>query len=107
MISVENLKWARKEAGLTQAELAKKVGVSKFSVSAWERGLQVPEARSLEKLSSALCVSEGFLLGYTEPNRICYLPQAELALQFVESPWEMDNADRDRVRRFILDWGKT
>ncbi|MCD8110258.1 MAG: hypothetical protein LUE14_09205 [Clostridiales bacterium] len=33
------------------------------------------------------------------------MTQAELALQFVELLWEMDEAGRDKVRRFIMDWG--
>ena len=47
----------RKEKNLTQAELAKKLGVTDKAVSKWERGLGCPDVSILEILSEELDVS--------------------------------------------------
>ena len=44
----------RKSAGLTQAQLAEKVGVSQATVSEWERGDYLPGAQKLPALADAL-----------------------------------------------------
>lgn len=48
---------ARKERGMTQAQLAAKLFVSDKTVSKWERGLGFPDIRSLEPLAAALGVT--------------------------------------------------
>jgi len=53
-------------AGLKQAELAKKVGVSKDMVYRWERGLNPPSRRTLEKVARVLGTTCEYLLGYQE-----------------------------------------
>src|SRR6266568_948667 len=40
----ERLKHARYQMGLTQAELAEKVGTTFETISRWERGIKVPSA---------------------------------------------------------------
>ncbi len=45
---------ARKEKGLTQAELAQILHISHTTVSKWERGLGFPEVSLLEPLAQAL-----------------------------------------------------
>ncbi len=40
----------RKKQGLTQSELAAKLGVTSMAVSKWERGLSTPSGEHLEKL---------------------------------------------------------
>ena len=47
----------RKEKGLTQKELAEKIGVTDKAVSKWERGLGCPDVSILEVLASTLDVS--------------------------------------------------
>lgn len=49
----EKLKAARKAAGLSQAELAERVGCSQHHISRWEDGTE-PKARTLKKLAQAL-----------------------------------------------------
>lgn len=38
----QNIKWARRDAGMTQAELAAATGVGQQNVSRWELGLSAP-----------------------------------------------------------------
>lgn len=45
---------ARKAAGLTQAELAAKVGVCRTAVAAWESGKSYPPADRLPAIAAAL-----------------------------------------------------
>lgn len=57
MTTGQRLKMARKKAGLTQAELAAKLGIPYQSISQWERDLRQPKAETLEKIAEALEIS--------------------------------------------------
>lgn len=48
------IKERREELGMTQTELAQKVGVEQSSVARWERGATSPTAANLMKLSQVL-----------------------------------------------------
>ena len=61
----ERLKKLRQESGLKQIELAEKIGVSKNTVSVWERGLQIPEQKALRKLSDFFGVSVAYIAGHS------------------------------------------
>jgi transcriptional regulator with XRE-family HTH domain len=50
----EKLKAARKAAGLTQVELADKVGVTQRDVSRWETGRREPGVLTVKKMAQAL-----------------------------------------------------
>ena len=52
----------RKENNLSQAELAKIVGVSDKAVSCWERGEKQPRMGAIEKMVSFFGVTKSFLL---------------------------------------------
>lgn len=71
---MNNIKSLRKEKNLTVEQLAKKIGVAKSSVSAWENGKSDIRGKNLKKLSDFFDVSESYLLGYIErpslPNRL-------------------------------------
>ena len=47
----------RKEQGMTQLELAEKMGVTDKAVSKWERDLSFPDVNSLPKLAEIFNVS--------------------------------------------------
>lgn len=68
----ENLKTIRKMKGFTQEELAIKVNVVRQTVSKWEKGLSVPDADALQRISEVLDVGVEELLGAdikTENNK--------------------------------------
>ena len=52
----ENLKTYRKEAGLTQKELAEMCGIATGTIQQYELNKREPKARILEKISTALNV---------------------------------------------------
>lgn len=59
----------RQEQGITQLELAEKIGVSDKAVSKWERGRGLPDVEFFPKLADALNVdSEVLLRGELETN---------------------------------------
>lgn len=53
----------RKELGISQKQLAEKIGVSNGRVSNWEQGINRPDADMLAGICSALKVSPSSLLG--------------------------------------------
>lgn len=60
---MNNLKKARKAKGLTQVEVAEKIGLSQSSYSYWERGTTKIDNISLTRLSELFGVSVDYLLG--------------------------------------------
>ena len=58
----EKLKSARKSAGLTQEQLAKKLLVSRQAITKWEAGKGMPDVENLRRLSKLLNVSVDYLL---------------------------------------------
>lgn len=58
----KRIKDLRQQLGLTQAELADKVGFTSQTVSNWESGLREPDIDALVKLSSLFSVSLDYLL---------------------------------------------
>ena len=45
-----NIRHLRKELGLTQKELARRVGLTQAQISDYERGRRIPSLHSLDKL---------------------------------------------------------
>ncbi len=58
----ENILKRRKELGLTQADIAKTVGVSRVSVSLWEKGETTPKGMYVTLLAKALKCNVNWLL---------------------------------------------
>ncbi len=59
----ENIKYLRAEKNLSQAALAKAIGVSQKAVDYWERGVNEPKASYIVLLADFFGVSADFLLG--------------------------------------------
>ncbi len=57
----ENLAYLRKNAKLTQAELAEQLGYSDKAVSTWENGTALPDAETLTKIAEFYHVDMNFL----------------------------------------------
>ena len=77
----------RSENGMTQLELAEKMGVTDKAVSKWERNLSLPDAGSLPRLAEIFQVSVDELMqGKAEENekpKKCAAPIVSLALKGV------------------------
>jgi len=59
----EKIKLLREGAGLTQADLARQMGLTRSSVNAWEMGLSVPSTQYVVELAKTFRVSTDYLLG--------------------------------------------
>ena len=57
---VENITLLREMHGLSQADFAKKLEVSKQLVSAWERGLYCPTVRMMVLMMNVFKVDAGY-----------------------------------------------
>ncbi len=62
MIS-ENIKTLRKNKGLSQDELASRIGVVRQTVSKWEKGISVPDAEMIIEIADLFEVSVADILG--------------------------------------------
>ena len=62
------LKELRKQAGLTQQQLANQVGLSKTVISYYELHTRIPSPEVLIKLASVFHVSADYLLGIEKKN---------------------------------------
>ena len=59
----ERIKTLREQAGMSQEKLAKRLGITRSSVNAWEMGISVPTAAKLVELSLFFHVSTDYILG--------------------------------------------
>ena len=59
----DTIRSLREQAGYSQAGLAKKLGVTRSSVNAWESGLSAPTAVYIIELSKLFHISSDFILG--------------------------------------------
>ena len=66
MIS-ERIRGLREKNGISQAELARRLDVTRSSVNAWESGLSAPTTQYVVALTRVFHVSADYLLG-TEPE---------------------------------------
>lgn len=66
----EQIRKTREKNGLTQSALAKRLGISRSAVNAWELGVSVPSAQYLVELSKLFKVSTDYLLGLTEREMV-------------------------------------
>ena len=70
----DTIKLLRETAGLSQTALAKKLGVTRSAVNAWEMGLSIPTAQYIVALSQLFHVSTDYLLGLDTKEAI-YIDQ--------------------------------
>lgn len=66
----ERIKFLREQKEYTQTELAKKLGITRSSVNAWELGISVPSTQYIVELSSIFSVSTDYLLGVEKTSTI-------------------------------------
>lgn len=63
LVTSERIKELRQARGRTQADLARRLGVTRNGVNSWEQGLSMPSPASLVDLARMFSVSTDYLLG--------------------------------------------
>ena len=66
----DRIKHLREQQGLTQAELARRLGVTRSSVNAWELGISVPSTQYVVELADLFRVSTDYLLGVDKTSTL-------------------------------------
>lgn len=66
----ERIKFLREQKSYTQTDLAKKLGITRSSVNAWEMGISVPSTQYIVELSTLFSVSTDYLLGVEKTSSI-------------------------------------
>lgn len=64
----DKLKRARLDAGLTQMELARKIGASRQAVSSWECGDRIPSTKYVYMYQKMLKLKKDYFCEMTETN---------------------------------------
>ena len=62
-MTADKIKELRQARGWTQAELGRRLGVTRNGINSWEQGLSMPSPASLVELAQILSVSTDYLLG--------------------------------------------
>lgn len=62
-MTAEKIKMLREQRGWTQAELARRLSITRNGVNSWEQGLSMPSPACLVDLAKVFSVSTDYLLG--------------------------------------------
>lgn len=66
----DTIKLLRNARGMTQANLARKLNITRSSVNAWEMGISVPSTTYIVELAQLFHVSTDYLLGLEQNSSI-------------------------------------
>ena len=66
----DRVKKLREQKGLSQAELARLLGITRSSVNAWEMGISVPSTQYIVDLAGVFDISTDYLLGVDSSSTI-------------------------------------
>ena len=58
----DRIKYLREQENMTQADLARQLGITRSSVNAWEMGISVPSTQYIVELAGMFNVSTDYLL---------------------------------------------
>lgn len=81
----DRISYLRKQMNLTQTELAKRLGITRSSVNAWEMGISVPSTQYIVELAGIFHVSTDFLLGVNASSSISVVGLSEDDVRLVHA----------------------
>jgi transcriptional regulator with XRE-family HTH domain len=96
----QHLAELREAAGLTQQQLADKLGVPQSNITFWERSEKPPRGEVLPKLAAALNVSADALLRLTPPKPKKQAAKGRLQLVF-EAASKLPRRQQEKVAEFV------
>ena len=71
------IKELRKKSGMTQTDLAKKLGVTKGTISTWETGSRTPSFDALDQMSEMFEATFDYLMGRADVNSYHAMTEAD------------------------------
>ena len=77
----ERIKELRKKNGMTQTDLAKKLGVTKGTISTWETGSRSPSFEVIDELCDMFRASMDYIMGRTDVNSFNEISDADAEQQ--------------------------
>lgn len=69
-MTADRIKALRESRGWTQAELARRMNMTRNGINSWEQGLSMPSPQSLVDLARLFSVSTDYLLGVEKYNTV-------------------------------------
>ena len=81
----DKIKFLREQLGFTQSNLAKKLGITRSSVNAWEMGISVPSTQYVVELAGIFKVSTDYLLGVQDTASVSVDGLSETDVQLVNA----------------------
>lgn len=81
----DRIKVLREQNGLTQTDLAKRLGITRSSVNAWEMGISVPSTQYIVELAQIFKVSTDYLLCVDHTATINVAGLSEKDIQLIHS----------------------
>ena len=94
----ERIKTLREQAGMSQEKLAKRLGITRSSVNAWEMGISTPSTQYIAELAGLFRVSADYLLGLNETATVSIagLTEADVGLVCHRSSHLRGGAEREK-----------
>ena len=99
----ERLKNLRKEAGLTQVDVASKLGISQPAYASWERGVKKPTQDNLVKIAKLFNASIDTLVSNDKTDSI---DLSEVELLFRTTSDGMSNEEKEVFKQELLQFMK-
>lgn len=81
----DKIKYLRGQQGFTQSDLAKKLGITRSSVNAWEMGISVPSTQYVVELANIFKVSTDYLLGMKSTATVSVEGLSEKDVQLINA----------------------
>lgn len=69
-MTADRIRALRESRGWTQAELARRMNMTRNGINSWEQGLSMPSPQSLVDLARLFSVSTDYLLGVEKHNTV-------------------------------------
>ncbi|OFP64308.1 helix-turn-helix domain-containing protein [Streptococcus sp. HMSC078H12] len=99
----ERLKNLRKQAQLTQVDVAEKLGISQPAYASWERGVKKPTQENLVKIAKLFNVSVDTLVSNDKTDDI---DLSEVELLFRTTSDGMNNEEKEVFKQELLQFMK-
>ena len=91
----DRIKFLREQQKMTQTELAKRLGITRSSVNAWEIGISVPSTQYIVELAEIFHVSTDYLLGV---NSTAVIPATGLSEEDMQMVYQLIDYIREKNR---------